>query len=170
MLPVVRCVTEQLRQHPDAGSLKRLGVEPFHEPRKWTVRQNSGGRVGRVCPYGRVQPDGEVHRSAGQGPTYVLRVRQGDDPVDAREALGRTETEQVVVGCWNTNRSAGVAAPADGCEAGRDRRTGPTARAARVPGGVVRVTRLTSDRADGRDAHRQLVQVGFSQNDGPGLP
>ena len=79
------------------ASLKRLGVEPFHEPRKWTVRQNSGGRVGRVCPYGRVQPDGEVHRSAGQGPTYVLRVRQGDDPVDAREALGRTETEQVVV-------------------------------------------------------------------------
>ena len=97
MLPVVRCVAKKCRQHPDSGPLKRRGVECFNEPRNRTVGQNSGSGVGGVRSDGRVEPDGEVRRSAGQGATYILCVRQGNDPVDAREALGRSQPEQVVV-------------------------------------------------------------------------
>ena len=70
----------------------------------------------------------------------------------------------------DANRSAGVAAPSDSRETGRDRSTGSPAGAAGVPRRVVRVTGLTAHRTDGRDTGRQLVHVGFSEDHGSGLP
>ena len=56
-----------------------------------------------------------------------------------------------------------------GGEVRRDRRAGPAGRSARVSHRIVRVARLAGHRSDGRDAVRQLVQVGFPDDHGAGI-
>src|SRR5205823_2762476 len=99
----------------------------------------------------------------------VLRVRERHDAGDAREAFGRAQAEQVVHRGWDTDGAAGVGAPRDGGEACGDGGAATAARAAGIPLGVVRVTRLSGDGADGRDAARELVHVRFGEYDGAGV-
>ena len=65
----------------------------------------------------------------------------------------------------NPDRAAGVAAHAGRGEAGRDRGAGAAARSAGVARRIVRVARLTAERADRGDAGRELVQVGLADDD-----
>ena len=103
----------------DAGL---IGVEEFGKAVGQVPVRIERLRIGGVGAHRGVEHGDEVDHAARQRPADVLRERQRDDAVAARQPLGHAQAEQVVVGCRDADRAAAVAGVRDRHHAGGDRR------------------------------------------------
>ena len=167
--PSAPALLQPVGQHADAGALQRGRVESVLEAGGRAPLQHGRGGIGGVRPDRRVQRDRQVGHGARERAAGVLRVRERQDAVDARQPLGRPQPEQVVHRRRDADRAAGVTPPPHRREARGHRRPRPPRAPARVARGLVGVAALPAQRTDGGDPGRELVQVGLPHDDGARL-
>ncbi len=125
--------------------------------------------VGRIGPDRGVEHDRQVGDAAGQRTGDVLGGRQRHHAGAARQALGAAQPDQVLIGGWDADRPARVAAHAGGGEAGTDGGAGAAAQSTRHALQVVGIAGLVGERRDRCDAGREFVHRGLAEDHGAGV-
>jgi len=67
--------------------------------------QNGGRGVGGVSPDRRIESDGQIADGPRQRPPDILRMREWNDAVDARQSLGGPKADEVVLRRRNPDRA-----------------------------------------------------------------
>ena len=104
---------EEICQHTDAdaaqtGELQKIGIGI-----RGIADAGSGLRVGGIVADDCIEHDCDVGYGAPDRPADVLGAGERDYPVAAGQSLRPPDSHQTVMGCWNADRAASVAAHAD---------------------------------------------------------
>ncbi len=127
-------------------------------------RAQGRGRIARVVARQQLQHQRRVAHAAGERPDVVLRPGERQGAILRDPAEGRLDADDAAAGGRLPDRGAGIAAERGVGHAGRDRRRGAAARAARMMALAPRVVDrpVVDVRAGG--AVGQLVQVGLAED------
>ena len=161
---------EERLEDADPRALERVGGQAGAKGRGPPAPPSRGDGVRGVLSHGRIQHEGQVRDAAREGSADVLRMGERDDAGAARQPGGSAQAEQVGIRRRNADRAAGVAGHAGHRKARRHGHGRASARSTWRPRRIVGIARLATERADGDDAGRQLVQIGLAEDHRARLP
>jgi hypothetical protein len=153
----------------DARAFQGIRLQPGRIAARSSAGAECGDRILGVIADHDVEQNCRVLHRAGDRADLVLRVAVRHHAGAADQAPGRADADQAGCGSGRADRLAGIAARSEHREVGRNRRRGPAAGTARRTGQVIRVEDLAAEAADGYAAARELLQVGFREDEGSGL-
>ena len=158
-----RVAAEELLDRADTHTAERVRVERLDKMRHRSRHPRGCRRVVAVETHGGIEGDREVRDGPRQRSGDILRGGQRDDAMQARDALGRPQSDERVERGGDADRSACVRAPADGGKARGDGRAGPAARSSGVARRVVGIPGLTAERTERRDPDGEFHQVRLAE-------
>ena len=167
--PMHRIFAEEIDEQADARALEPVLRQSVRVAFRDFPPAERRDRIGGIVPGDHVQHARRVFNGARDGARGVLRAAQRNDPGPADEPPRRPDAHETIRRGRRSDRLPRIGSGAKDAEVGGDGRACPAARATGRAREIVRIPRLTAERADRRAAPGELHQVRFGQNDRAGL-